>query len=198
MFSLSNLDKAQFYSDNEYGFPCVPACKFVAVDTWLSFPKRSKVEFYKCTGLHFFCDDLSFNAVWQYPKRYIDTLKKFGAVLMPDFSLYYNIPNVIAMYNKYRNHWLSCYMAFHGCTVIPVFNPGSPECFSWSGSGLPKESVYAFSDIGTSRLRSDRDILKKQFDFLLTFNPIEILYFTRNKNNVPSGCVPVVLNWGDK
>lgn len=199
MRGLLNLDRGFFPSSNFYDFPqldSVPV-SVVGVDTWLPFPDRSKALVYHDTGVHFYCDDFTFDNLWNQPARYIEQFKNFRCIVQPDFSLYYNAPRAIQIYNKYRNHWLACYYAFHGITVIPNINPSTPDCFLWSLSGYPVHSVVAFSDIGSYRNIEERQILYAGFETMMeVLDPVQVLYFTRNKNNVPFGCIPIEVNFG--
>lgn len=195
MRGLLNVDKGFFSCHNDYGFPDLDPVR-ISVDSveWFSFQDRSSVSLYASSGLHFFCEDFTFENVWNQPGKYIDTFQNFRYVIQPDFSLYYNFPVAVQIFNKYRNHWLAKYFSFHGVTVIPCVNPSDPECWKWSFFGFPRGSVVAFSDIGSFQDKLDRAILQAGYEEMLDrLAPLQVLYFTRNQENVPSGCVPVIV-----
>ena len=85
------------------------------------------VSLFSSSGLHFFCEDYIFDNVWNQPTKYIDIFKPFKYVVQPDFSLYYNFPVALQIFNKYRNHWLGNFFSFYGISVIPNINVSSPE-----------------------------------------------------------------------
>ena len=200
MRGLLNIDTAYFPSDNYMEFPdLVPVRDMVHDVKWFSFPKRSSVSVYGSSGLHFYCQDFTFDALWNQPTKYIDVLKQFRYVIQPDFSLYYNFPKALQIFNKYRNHWLARYLGFYGVNIIPNVNVSTPDCWDWSFLGYPKRSVVSFSDIGSFQNNADRAVLCSAFDeMLIRLEPIQILYFSRNPNNVPDGCVPIIIDYDVK
>lgn len=197
MRGLLNVDKGFFSSGNVYGFPELDAFFDIVTDIdWFSFPDRSCASVYASSGLHFYCEDFTFETVWNQPQRYIDNFKLFKYVVQPDFSLYYDFPVAVQIFNKYRNMWLAKYLSFHGVNVIPNINISTSDCWDWSFLGFPKHSVVAWSDVGSYRDTYDRSVLHAGYDEMLNrLEPIQVLYFTRNKDNVPSECTPVVINF---
>ena len=45
--------------------------------------------------IHFYEDDYKFERIWRNPKRYLAILKRFNGVILPDFSLYRDMPFVM-------------------------------------------------------------------------------------------------------
>lgn len=187
-----NLHKFQYSSDNEFGFPLLLSnSEQVECETFLDFNTALSCPFRNC-GLHFFIDDFKFERIWTYPERYIDFLKSFECVIMPDFSLYYNSPIAVNIYNKYRNHWLYCFYQMHGVNIIPLFRLGSIDFFEWSSLGFPLDrSVYAISDIGCNKSFELKEDFKKSFSLLLKRDPLQVVYFTRGR---PCADIPDDLN----
>ncbi len=198
MRGILNIDKAFFPSDNIYGFPELdPFLMSISSVDWYCFQDRSDVSLFSSSGLHFFCEDYIFDNVWNQPTKYIDIFKPFKYVVQPDFSLYYNFPVALQIFNKYRNHWLAKFFSFYGISVIPNINVSSPDCWNWSFLGYPRHSVVAFSDIGSYRDASDRSILFSAYDEMIKrLEPLQIVYFSRNSKNIPSECIPVIVNYG--
>lgn len=195
---LLNIDKGYFPVGNYYGFPELDCYSdFVGSLNWLSFSERSSSTLYSACGIHFYIDDYCFDSFWNRPSRYVEQLKLFKCVVQPDFSLYYNFPVALQIFNKYRNHWLACYLSFHGVSVIPNINVSTSDCWNWSFLGYPIHSVVAFSDIGSYRCKSDRSVLFSAYDEMIKrLEPRQIIYFSRNVSNIPAECVPVVLPYG--
>ena len=187
MRGMLNAQKGIFLSDNYFDFPpCIAytgqvnaaSLKCIDFDSARRLRNRSG---YNC--LHFYCDDYKFESVWTYPERYIDLFKNFKYVIMTDFSLYFDFPNALKIYNKYRNHWLWSYFMMHGVQMIPSINLSSEDCFPWSILGYPKHSIVAISDIGRSREKLFTDYRDHVIDYIKTeLEPLQILYFTRSKN----------------
>lgn len=189
MRGLLNYDKASFESLNKFGFPEVfPYLEKVKCEKWIDFDNCRK-HTGQAEGLHFYIDDYKFNCLWSDPKRYIPILKRFKYVIMPDFSLYYDFPQALQIYNKYRNHWLYSFYLVNGVHMIPNISVSTSDCFEWSFLGFPSGSVVAFSDVGAIRDKSSRlDTYKGYEKMKDQLQPIQILYFTRSKKTAPSEC----------
>lgn len=192
MRGLENFNIASFEAKNKYGFPEIFPCKldldlsyvsWIDFDTALSETKRDKLFFEKYNGLHFYIDDYKFQRLWNYPQRYIDFLRRFDYVVMPDFSLYYNFPQALQIYNKYRNHWLAAYLSVNDVNVIPDISLSTPDCFYWSLEAYPSNSLLAFCDVGSKRDKSSREVIPQAFEFMRSkLNPLHVIYFTRSKS----------------
>lgn len=188
MRGLLNYNIAAFESDNYYGFPQISRYTgHVDFCNWLDFDSAVKYKNSSESGLHFFDCDYKLNRLWEYPQRYISVLSRYKYVLQPDFSLYFDFPVALQIYNKYRNHWLSAYYSVHGIDIIPNISPTRPDLYSWSFDGYPCSSVVAFSDVGCKRDKSDYKILMQGYEEMIKrLNPTQILYFTRSKSAAPS------------
>jgi len=129
--------------------------------------------------LHFYVDDYQFERVWQVPEAYLPMLKRFKAVLAPDFSLYDDFPMAVNLYNHYRKHWLAAYWQENGVNVIPTICWGIPETYEWCFDGEPRYSTVSISCVGCnkSKERSQQywDEFSKVIDIL---KPRVVLLFT--------------------
>lgn len=189
MRGLLNFDKAFFESKNNFGFPEVfPYTQHVDCDQWIDFD-NSRNNTGQSEGLHFYCDDYKFNCLWTEPKRYIPILQRYKYVVMPDFSLYYNFPSALQIYNKFRNHWLYAFYLNNGVQMIPNISVSLPDFWDWSFLGYPSGSVVSFSDIGAIRDKPSRQVTMQGYDEMIKrLHPIQVLYFTRSKRSAPSEC----------
>lgn len=55
--------------------------------------------------VHFFLDDYKFESLWKDPEPRIERLKRFRAVLSPDYSLYTEMPLAVQLFNTFRSRW---------------------------------------------------------------------------------------------
>ena len=131
-------------------------------------------------GVHFFMWDYKFERIWNYPDRYTTFLKKFKFVLSPDFSVYRDTPNIVQLYNVYRNRWCGRYWQDNGITVIPTISLGNPDFFKVFCSGVPKNSIIAVSTMGDGRW-GDYKMLKASWNMMLQYlEPSIILLYGKN------------------
>ena len=191
---LLNFNIASFESDNVFDFPPVEAyTEKISFKDWTGIDKAVTASKPLSDGLHFFEADYKLNRLWEYPDRYIDVLWRYKYVIQPDFSLYYDFPAALQIYNKYRNHWLAAYYALYGVKVIPKISLSTPDQYHWAILGYPKRSVVAFCDLGCVRDKSVNKLLMQSYEYMLKeLDPLQVLYFTRG-DNAPSEATVIKL-----
>lgn len=181
---MFNIEKMIVNTDNIFDIPSVPRpASFDFPDYWISFADLSQFHGVYCdTGLHFFTSDRDFECVWKNPDRYIPIFKRFACIVMPDFSIYYDLPFALQIYNKYRSHWLACYFALHGVVVLPNVSFTLPKYDYIMKCGFPLHSVLVVSSVGSVRSPEERDIFLSSVDRVFTeLAPVELLHFTSSK-----------------
>ncbi len=98
--------------------------------------------------VHFFLDDYQFERVWNNPDIYLSVLKRFKAVLAPDFSTYTDFPRAVQIFNTYRRQWCGAYWQDFGITVIPTVGWSDDESYEYCFKGIPKNSLVCISTVG--------------------------------------------------
>ena len=96
---------------------------------------------------HFYYDDFKFINAWRDPECYIERLKKFKAVISPNFSLYTDFPLTLQILSCYRRQWLAAYWQSLGIDVIPGVVWGEEKSFEFCFDGLPKHGTVCVSAI---------------------------------------------------
>lgn len=99
-------------------------------------------------GCHFFIDDYQFERVWTSPRRYIESLRGFGCVLTPDFSLYMDMPLPMMAWNRYRSQALGLYWQREGLQVVPTLSWAGPDSYAFCFEGVPRGGTVAVSTVG--------------------------------------------------
>ena len=92
-FMVSDAD----YS-GKYEFP-VLFPTYQVPNRLIVFSKALKTQDYN-QWIHFYEDDVSFERIWRNPQRYLPLLKKFNGVILPDFSIYRDMPLAMQIWNK--------------------------------------------------------------------------------------------------
>lgn len=152
MTSVSELHTTWlFASDNDLGIPCLAHTPISHLPQSL-VPYRSRIlaEPWELAhiGVHFFLDDHRFEPVWTRPMGSLEALRQHQTVLTPDFSLYYNWPRSLQIWNTYRNRWCGAFWQAHGFTVIPTISWAGPASYDFCFLGVPTSSVVAVSTVG--------------------------------------------------
>ena len=99
-------------------------------------------------GVHFYLDDYQFERVWNDPDKYVPYLQKAQCVIMPDFSLYMDMPLAMKVWNVYRSRAMGHYWQRCGLKVIPNLTWADEKSFDYCFQGIPEGSVVAVSTVG--------------------------------------------------
>lgn len=108
-------------------------------------------------GVHFYVDDYQFERVWNDPDKYIPYLKKAQCVLMPDFSLYMDMPLPMKLWNVYRSRAMAHYWQRNGIKVIPSLIWADEKSYKYCFEGIPKGSIVSVSTVG---VKNNDDAMK--------------------------------------
>lgn len=168
-----NLKKGHYRPGNPWGFPTIYK-QDIHVKKLVPFGNKT----FQGTA-HFFLDDFKFERVWNTPKRYIKTLKKYkNGVLSPDFSLYVDYPLALQIYNVYRNRWCGRYWQDQGIKVIPTVGWSTPESYNFCFEGIEHNSTVAVSSIGVMQSKEALKLFRKGFkEMTLRIDPENILFY---------------------
>lgn len=170
-------------TEGKYGIPKLDPCELPEIASWVPFNNLSR-KTDKTDGIQMYVDDYRIGRLWQSPLRYIDGLRRAGAVLTPDYSIYTDVPAALGIYNHYRKHWLGAYWQQCGLTVIHTICWGGEETFDWCFDGEPHNAPVSVSSIGTQRRADTKSSFMRGYDAMLErLNPSCILFF----GHVPDG-----------
>jgi len=95
--------------------------------------------------VHFFLYDYKFEDIWTAPEKRVEVLKKYRAVLSPDFSMYLEMHPAMQLYNTFRNRWVGAYLANQKIKVVPTVNWDDESSFDFCFEGIAKGSTVAVS-----------------------------------------------------
>lgn len=140
----------QFPGEGPFKIPVIPKSEFSDDefrDLRLIGFDRTRIEDENNLNwmVHFFLYDYKFERVWKEPDRDIERLRRYRAVLTPDFSMYLEMNPTIQLYNTFRNRWCGAYFQSKGLRVIPTVNWGDENTFDFCFLGVPKGSTVAVS-----------------------------------------------------
>lgn len=104
----------------------------------------------------FYEDDYRFERLWNSPTRYLARLKKFQGVVLPDFSMYRNMPLVMQAWNAYRGRALASWLAENNIEVIPNVRFGDERTYTFCFDGVEKGKTIAVGTYGCIKKKADR------------------------------------------
>ena len=182
-----NCEKRMYEGVSEYQFPEI---KPVEVDVegvpliGFNYAKTEKEAEKKI--VHFFLDDYQFDRVWNNPDVYLATLRRYKAVVSPDFSLYLDFPKTIQLYNNYRRQWCGAYWQDNGITVIPTVRWAGEESFDWCFEGIPHHSLVCISTVGGFKEKAVEKMWIAGYQKALeVLEPSRILFYGKLHKQIP-------------
>ncbi len=159
-----------------FEFPVINPCFETPNDLLLFSKCISSQEHNK--WIHFFEDDYLFERIWRNPKKYFPILKQYNGVILPDFSLYRDMPLVMQLWNIYRSRAIGAWLQANGIQVIPNVRFGDNRTYYCCCDGLSKHSVIAIGAHGTIKNTQDREIFIKGLDVVIRrLHPIAIVIY---------------------
>lgn len=171
-----NEDCAGFYD-----MPTIEAVDFVPTQL-LGFSyamQQTTFDF----GIHFFIDDYKFERIWNEPDKYIPLLRKFECVIMPDFSMYLDMPLPMMQWNKYRGFAMAHYWQQQGLTVIPQLGWADERSYGFAFENIPRNSTVAVSSVGCKQ-EGSIEYFKAGFEVAIKrTEPSRILFY----GGIPEG-----------
>lgn len=178
---FENQDLMQFPCIGFYGIPEMKPTQTVG-DKMLRFMDWKEVNDPENYIAHFYYDDYKFISAWREPNKYIERLRKFKAVVSPDFSLYTDFPRALQILSCYRRQWCGAYWQHLGIDVIPDVVWGDKESFAYCFDGIPKGGTVAVSSVGVKRdnewNNKNGDMFKAGYDEMLKrLEPTTILFY---------------------
>lgn len=117
--------------------------------------------------IHFYLGDYKIEKLWKLPDRYLGVISKYRGMILPDFSLYVNMPKALQIYNLYRNMWLGAYAQRLGIKVIPSVTWSDESSFEWCFDGMPKNSCICVSTVGCYKNPDARRGFIKGFEVMV-------------------------------
>ena len=117
--------------------------------------------------VHFFEDDYLFERIWRNPEKYLDMLNRYNGVILPDFSLYRDMPLAMQIWNIYRSRAIGHWLQENGIKVIPNIRFGDRRTYRICCDGIQKHCVVAVGTHGNLKLLEDREIFLKGLDIIV-------------------------------
>ena len=117
--------------------------------------------------IHFFEDDYLFERIWRNPRRYLEILRRFNGVILPDFSVYRDMPFVMQLWNIYRSRAIGFWLQQNGIKVIVNIRYGYRRTYRCCCDGVTKGCTIAVGSHGTLKQSEDRRCFKEGLEVVV-------------------------------
>lgn len=135
--------------------------------------------------VHFYEDDFLFERLWRNPRKYLEILKKFNGVILPDFSVYRDMPFAMQIWNIYRSRAIGFWLQTNGIKVIPNIRFGDKRTYWICCDGISKKSVISVGTYGSLKNKTDREILIEGLDVVVKqLKPVAIIVYGSAPKNI--------------
>jgi hypothetical protein len=142
--------------------------------------------------VHFFLDDYKFEVMWNDPEPRIERLKKYKAVLAPNYSIYTEMPLSLKVYNTLRSRWCGAFWQSKGITVIPNVSWGDSTTFEFCFDGIEEGSIVAVGTIGCKR--SKLAFMRGYNEMLKRIKPSAIICYGSPFEEMEGNIIPIDYN----
>lgn len=131
------------------------------------------------TGVRFFEDDIKEDRFWKDMDYWVDRLKAYKCVVVPDFSTYYEMPMTVVFFNLWRTFLCGQVCQDAGIpTILPCRTYGDWKYGKYVNDWFPKGGYYAISTKGSKSNEWDMDNIKENLDAIYeNLDPKGILIF---------------------
>lgn len=106
--------------------------------------------------IHFFEEDYLFERLWRNPYRYLEILRRYNGVILPDFSIYRDMPFVMQLWNIFRSRAIGCWLQQNGIKIIVNIRYADRRTYRCCCDGISKRCVIALGTYGVMKCRENR------------------------------------------
>ena len=132
----------------------------------ISFSKALRTNDYD-QWVCFYEDDALFERVWNNPRKYLPILSKFRGIITPDFSLYYDMPLAMQIWNIFRSRALGHWFQNNGIKVIANIRWGDRRTHFICCLGAPKHSIIAVGSVGCIKVMINRMLFVAGLEYIV-------------------------------
>jgi len=163
--------------------PIVHSCNLIPKELVLFGEHRKKANLRDAgdKAIHFFQHDYLFNPAINSKKKLtaqLDVFRMYECVILPDCSVYRNMPLPVQQYQIYNNRATGVFLEQNGIKIIPSVRWGDEHSYSFCFEGLEKHSLLAVGTVGTIKDDDDNKYFYKGFmEMLSRLSPSGLLIF---------------------
>ncbi|MBR2070292.1 MAG: DUF4417 domain-containing protein [Clostridia bacterium] len=139
---------------------------------------RNKKEY--DSWIHFYEHDSAFECFWNNPQKYLPFIKQYKGVISPDYSLYYDMPLCMQVWNTYRGKALAHWLQKNTVEVIPNIRWGDERTFEIACLGVETCKTIAVGTHGCIKTVKGKNMFIAGFDYVINkLKPKTILVYGR-------------------
>lgn len=135
--------------------------------------------------IHFYEDDNGFERLWNKPYVYLSIIKRFCGIISPDYSLYYDMPLCMQIWNTYRGRALAHWLQENGVEVIPNIRWGDERTFETACLGVEIGKTIAVGTHGCIKDAQYKKMFIAGFDYAINrLKPQTVIVYGRMPDKI--------------
>ena len=176
-YKKQKLVRNQFETVGKYNIPVIKkqSIDLDKIELWNYTKTKLNDVVYKHKTIHFFTYDWEFNAVYDNPEKTMEKLDQYYALLSPEFSLYWDMPKAVKIYNTFKNRWCGAFWQSLGKLVIPTVCSAGEDSYDFCFDGIEEGSIVAISTY--CREEYKKEILKSYDKMLERIKPTAVICY---------------------
>ena len=177
MLKKQKIVRGEFKIVGKYGMPLIKKQEIDLdkIDLW-NYTKTKIDDFQNNNKtIHFFTYDWLFENVYEKPEKALEKLNQYYALLTPEFSLYWDMPKALQIYNTFKNRWCGAFWQKHGKIVIPTICCAGDESYDFCFDGVEEGSVVAVSTYAREEYK--KEFMRSYNKMLEVIKPSAIICF---------------------
>ena len=144
VFHAFLVEKANYEGIEE--IPCIKTSKLIPARV-ITFSKAISSKDYN-QWIVFYEYDENFIRLWNNPRKYLPSIKKYEGIVTPDFSLYRNMPLVMQKWSTYQGKAIGVWLQNNGVEVIPNVRFSDERSYDFCFDGIEKNSTVCIGTHG--------------------------------------------------
>lgn len=171
------LVRKEFKTVGKYGMPIIKKqeIELDKIELWNFKKTKLNDTENKNKTIHFFTYDWHFNSVYDRPEVSMEKLDQYYALLTPEFSLYWDMPKALQIYNTFKNRWCGAYWQKMGKLVIPSICCAGENSYDFCFDGIEEGSVVAISTYRRENYKTE--IMKSYNKMLEIIKPSAVICY---------------------
>ena len=158
----------------EYDFPVIKETREIPRKV-IVFSKALKEKNDYNQWVCFYEDDHLFERFWNNPRRYLSVLSRFDGVILPDFSVYSDMPLAMQIWNIYRSRAIGCWLQKNGVKIIPNIRFGASPTLDCCCDGISKYGIISVGTLGCLKDKQYREVFEADLEYIVNRLKPEVL-----------------------
>lgn len=133
----------------------------------------------------FYEDDSKIESFWNNPRKYLSLMKRSRGVILPDFSVFRDMPLVQQNWNIYRSRVIGTWLESQGLEIIPNIRWADNRTYEICCLGIKENSTIAIGTHGLIKKNEERNHFIQGLDYVVgRLNPKNLVIYGSAPPNI--------------